>query len=81
MLGDLVELNFESTAGSMVAIGQTIGSIEGFKAISDLYCTVQGELMGINDQLSHDPSFWTSILTMQDGCIAFEEHLAKLCSM
>lgn len=56
MLGDLVEINFNASVGDEVDVGQTIGSIEGFKAISELYCTVQGQFESINQQLSEDPS-------------------------
>lgn len=54
MLGDLVEISFEAPVGQPVAVGQTIGSIEGFKAITDLYCVANGEFLGGNPALDED---------------------------
>jgi glycine cleavage system H protein len=54
MLGDLVELGFEVAAGDRIEVGQTIGSIEGFKAISDLFSVAQGEFAGANPELQSD---------------------------
>jgi glycine cleavage system H protein len=56
MLGDLVECRFEMVPGDRVAIGQAIGSIEGFKAVSDLYCVAAGEFLGGNSDLEQDPT-------------------------
>lgn len=54
MLGDLVEYEFSPAAGEKVEIGQTIGWMEGFKAISDLYCVVAGEFVGANPAIAQD---------------------------
>ena len=54
MLGDLVEFGFEPKAGHAVEVGQTIGWVEGFKALTDLYCVVAGEFVGVNPELSQD---------------------------
>lgn len=54
MLGDLVEFGFEPKAGDAVEVGQTIGWVEGFKALTDLYCVVTGEFVGVNPELSQD---------------------------
>ncbi len=56
MLGDLVEVNLDLEVDDAVELGQVIGSIEGFKAISDLYCVVDGAFLGINDAVAADPS-------------------------
>jgi glycine cleavage system H protein len=56
MLGDLVELRFDTVSGDAVEVGQMIGSIEGFKAVSDLYCIADGEFAGTNPDLQKDPS-------------------------
>ena len=56
MLGDLVECRFDIALGDLVAVGQTIGSIEGFKAVSDIYCVAAGEFAGPNAQLEQDPT-------------------------
>lgn len=54
MLGDLVEHNFEVQPGSKVAVGQIIGSLEGFKAITDVFCVVEGVFSGGNRALESD---------------------------
>jgi glycine cleavage system H protein len=51
MLGHLVDHGFETPAGTAVQHGQIVGWIEGFKAISDLYCVVAGEFLGGNAEL------------------------------
>ena len=56
MLGDLVECRFEMAPGELVAVGQTIGSIEGFKAVSDIYCALAGDFEGGNLELAQDPT-------------------------
>jgi glycine cleavage system H protein len=56
MLGDLVECRFDLALGGLVAVGQTIGSIEGFKAVSDIYCVAAGEFAGSNPELEQDPT-------------------------
>ncbi len=42
MLGELVDHQWEKKTGAPVHSGEIIGSIEGFKAISDLYCVADG---------------------------------------
>ncbi|MGV3722517.1 MAG: glycine cleavage system protein H [Actinomycetota bacterium] len=54
MLGDLVEYGFEVTAGDPVEVGQPIGSVEGFKAITELYCVGDGEFVSGNAELEKD---------------------------
>jgi glycine cleavage system H protein len=56
MLGDLVEINYESAIGNATTLGMILGTIEGFKAVSDLYCIVEGELIDINRDLNTTPS-------------------------
>ncbi|MEO7317477.1 MAG: glycine cleavage system protein H [Chthoniobacteraceae bacterium] len=51
MLGEIVEVQWEKTAGEAVASGGIIGSIEGFKAISDIYCVADGAFAGGNPAL------------------------------
>ena len=41
MLGEIVEVQWEKTDGAGVSSGEIIGSIEGFKAISDIYCVAE----------------------------------------
>jgi glycine cleavage system H protein len=51
MLGDLVDQGFEIPEGAPVQPGKIIGWIEGFKAISDIYCVVHGIFSGGNPSL------------------------------
>ena len=48
MLGDIVDIQFQKEAGDAVANGEIIGSIEGFKAISDIYCVADGRFATLN---------------------------------
>ena len=51
MLGEMVDHGFELEAGSPVQPGQIVGWVEGFKAISDLYCIAKGSFGGGNPVL------------------------------
>lgn len=51
MLGELVDQGFEAQPGDAVQPGRILGWIEGFKAISDLYCVVDGVFQGGNPAL------------------------------
>jgi glycine cleavage system H protein len=52
MLGELVDVKFEKQAGATVRVGEIVGSIEGFKAISDIYCVGEGAFVTGNPQLT-----------------------------
>ena len=54
MLGELVESRYEVEPGAIVTSGQNIGSVEGFKAASDLYCVMEGSFVGGNPLLEVD---------------------------
>lgn len=54
MLGDLVEHGFGAKPGDAVTVGQTIGWVEGFKALTDLYCVIDGEFLGGNPAIDAD---------------------------
>ena len=54
MLGDMVELGFSVKPGDRIEVGQVIGSMEGFKAVSDLYSVASGEFVGSNAALDSD---------------------------
>jgi glycine cleavage system H protein len=56
MLGGLVEFRFETVSGDLIAVGQPIGYIEGFKAVSDIYCVIAGEFEGSNPEMEKDPA-------------------------
>ncbi len=51
MLGEMVDHGFEHAPGTRVDVGQIIGWVEGFKAISDLFCIADGEFAGGNPAL------------------------------
>ena len=51
MLGEMVDHGFETACGAPVQPGQIVGWIEGFKAISDLYCIAEGQFAGANPAL------------------------------
>lgn len=52
MLGELVDVKFEPVAGMAVKAGDIVGSIEGFKAISDIYSVVTGSFVSGNSALN-----------------------------
>ncbi len=54
MLGEMVDHGFEIEAGAAVQCGQIIGWVEGFKAISDLFCVAEGEFIGSNPALKEN---------------------------
>jgi glycine cleavage system H protein len=54
MLGDLVEYRFELPPGSPIALGQGVGWVEGFKAVSEVFSVVTGEFAGVNPELEQD---------------------------
>lgn len=56
MLGDFVEVSFDLAEGAAIAAGQAIGKVEGFKAVSDLYCVAEGTFAGGNPLLAGDPA-------------------------
>ena len=56
MLGDLVEYDFSLVNGDSMTLGQAIGSVEGFKAVADLYGVASGVFAGGNPALGDDPA-------------------------
>ena len=54
MLGDLVELELSAAPGAAVEIGDEIGWIEGFKAVSGLYAVAGGTFVDGNKALAAD---------------------------
>lgn len=53
-LGDIVFVNLPKV-GSSVKRGETFGSVESVKAVSDIYAPVSGEVTAINELLSTKP--------------------------
>lgn len=54
MLGELVDSSFNVKNGDPISPGEAIGSVEGFKAASDVYCVMQGAFAGTNPALEAD---------------------------
>ncbi len=54
MLGDPVEFEFEVQPDAPVETGQVIGWIEGFKAVTDVFCPLDGRFTGTNPELDTD---------------------------
>jgi glycine cleavage system H protein len=54
MLGEMVDHAFQVEAAAEVTPGQIIGWLEGFKAISDLYCLGRGRFVRGNPELQHN---------------------------
>jgi glycine cleavage system H protein len=52
MLGEMVDHGFEVRPGEAVEPGQIVGWVEGFKAISDVYCIARGKFAGSNPALT-----------------------------
>lgn len=57
MLGDFVECEFTAELQSPIELGQSIGWIEGFKALSDIYSVIDGKLIESNEALKTNPGF------------------------
>jgi glycine cleavage system H protein len=53
-LGDIVFVDLPKP-GTKVTKGQSFGSVESVKAVSDLYAPVSGEVSSSNDLLSQNP--------------------------
>jgi glycine cleavage system H protein len=51
MLGTMVDHGFDVAAEAPVEVGQILGWVEGFKAISDVYCVARGTFAGVNPAL------------------------------
>lgn len=51
MLGDMVDHGFELEPNAPVHCGQIIGWLEGFKAITDIFCIAEGNFLGVNPVL------------------------------
>lgn len=56
MLGELVEFEFHKQPGDRVEVGEVIGWVEGFKAVSEVYAQCLGAFAGPNPELEADPT-------------------------
>ncbi|MBN4076145.1 glycine cleavage system protein GcvH [Gemmatimonas aurantiaca] len=53
-LGDIVFVELPQV-GDTVTVGETFGTIEAVKAVSDLYAPLSGKIVAINEALENDP--------------------------
>ncbi len=53
-LGDIVYVDMP-VAGTAVSAGETLGSVESVKAVSDIYSPVSGEVVEVNETLKDAP--------------------------
>jgi glycine cleavage system H protein len=60
MLGDFVEHGFEVKSGDPVAVGQPIGWVEGFKALTDVFSVVDGQFARPNEAIGGDATLTDS---------------------
>lgn len=58
-LGDVVFIEIE-TEGETLTIGETFGTIEAVKTVSDLYMPVDGEIVEVNPALEDSPELVNS---------------------
>ena len=58
MLGDLVEHGWEVKPGEPVELGHTVGWIEAFKALTDVFCVGTGGFIRGNPDLDRDPTLF-----------------------
>ncbi|HEX8798354.1 MAG TPA: glycine cleavage system protein GcvH [Terriglobales bacterium] len=81
-LGDIVFVELPK-AGAEIIAGQTFGSVESVKAVSDLYAPVSGTVTEVNDALNTSPedvnkdahAAWMIKVTLKDP-----SEIAKLLS-
>ncbi len=55
-LGDIIYLDITSDVGSEVKQGDTVGSIEAVKTVSEIYSPVSGKIIEINTGINDNPS-------------------------
>ena len=53
-LGDIVYVELPE-AGTTVAAGEALGSVESVKAVSELFCPAAGEVIALNEALESAP--------------------------
>ncbi len=54
-LGDITLVGLDVGVGDEVQAGETFGTIESVKTLSDLYAPISGKVVAINDALEHEP--------------------------
>ena len=54
LLGELVDVQIDRAPGAAVQPGDILGCVEGFKAVSDVFCAGRGRFVGGNPGLQDD---------------------------
>ena len=60
MLGEIVDHHFDSAFDAPVSSGEVVGWVEGFKALTDIFCIASGKFAGTNPALANDSSVISS---------------------
>lgn len=55
-LGDIVFLDIQKKVGEVVKKGQTVGTVESVKTLSDVYAPVSGTIVRVNAGLADSPA-------------------------
>jgi len=55
-LGDIIYLDITAEIGSEVKQGDTLGSIEAVKTVSEIYSPISGKIIEINTGINDNPS-------------------------
>lgn len=60
MLGEVVEVGFETQTGQNIETGQVVGWVEGFKAVTDIFSPLSGRFERFNPRLDDDIALLTN---------------------
>jgi len=55
-LGDIIYLDVTAEPGTEVKLGETIGSIEAIKTVSEIFSPVTGKIVEVNTAVNDNPS-------------------------
>ncbi|MGH9776021.1 MAG: glycine cleavage system protein GcvH [Candidatus Acidiferrales bacterium] len=58
-LGDVVFVELPKT-GTQLKAGQTLGTVESVKAVSEIFCPLDGEVIAVNEKLATSPELINS---------------------
>jgi len=59
-LGDIIYIDFTKSVGDEVKQGDSLGSIEAVKTVSELFSPVSGKIMELNSGINDNPSLVNS---------------------
>lgn len=55
-LGDIIYMDITTEKGTNVKQGDTVGSIEAVKTVSEIYSPVSGKIIEVNNSINDNPS-------------------------